>query len=244
MTAEVTGSRPFRRLPASRPRSFPASSHFSRLFPLFPLFSSPLPYFSRLLPHFSRLFPLFPLFSSPLPYFFLASSLFFHRLSLFSPRLFPFLLPLPYFSLICRFSWPFAACFPSPLLSRKACRRGRRERSRLPFGFLLRLAYICLIKNLRANLRPFSKGAKALSQRQIQPIPSSSLRLSAPTPGPGSRPQGENLSPAQRFISPSIPSSPFRFIPSSPFRFIPSPPFPLSPPPLSLYLLPPFLPFN
>ena len=233
MTAEVTGSRPFRRLPASRPRSFPASSHFSRLFPLFPLFSSPLPYFSRLLPHFSRLFPLF---SSPLPSFFLASSLFFHRLSLFSPRLFPFLLPLPYFSLICRFSWPFAACFPSPLLSRKACRRGRRERSRLPFGFLLRLAYICLIKNLRANLRPFSKGAKALSQRQIQPIPSSSLRLSAPTPGPGSRPQGENLSPAQRFISSSIPSSPFRFIPSLPFA--------LSPLPLSLYLLPPFLPFN
>ena len=204
MTAEVTGSRPFRRLPASRPRSFPASSHFSRLFPLFPLFSSPLPYFSRLLPHFSRLFP--------------------------------FLLPLPYFSLICRFSWPFAACFPSPLLSRKACRRGRRERSRLPFGFLLRLAYICLIKNLRANLRPFSKGAKALSQRQIQPIPSSSLRLSAPTPGPDSRPQGENLSPAQRFISSSIPSSPFRFIPSLPFA--------LSPLPLSLYLLPPFLPFN
>ena len=214
VTAEVTGSRPFRRLPASRPRSFPASSHFSRLFPLFPLFSSPLPSF-------------FP----PLPPLFLASSLFFHRLFLFSPRLFPFsprlfpfLLPLPYFSLICRFSWPFAACFPSPLLSRKACRRGRRERSRLPFGFLLRLAYICLIKNLRANLRPFSKGAKALSQREIQPIPSSSLRLSAPTPGPDSRPQGENLSPAQRFISSSIPSSPF--------RFIPSPPFPLSPLPL------------
>ena len=226
VTAEVTGSRPFRRLPASRPRSFPASSHFSRLFPLFPLFSSPLPSF-------------FP----PLPPLFLASSLFFHRLFLFSPRLFPFsprlfpfLLPLPYFSLICRFSWPFAACFPSPLLSRKACRRGRRERSRLPFGFLLRLAYICLIKNLRANLRPFSKGAKALSQREIQPIPSSSLRLSAPTPGPDSRPQGENLSPAQRFISSSIPSSPF--------RFIPSPPFPLSPLPLSLYPLSPFLPFN
>ena len=172
----------------------------------------------------SLFFPPPPSFFPPLPSFFLASSLFFHRLSLFSPRLFPFLLPLPYFSLICRFSWPFAACFPSPLLSRKACRRGRRERSRLPFGFLLRLAYICLIKNLRANLRPFSKGAKALSQRQIQPIPSSSLRLSAPTPGPDSRPQGENLSPAQRFISPSIPSSPF--------RFIPSPPFPLSPPPL------------
>ena len=211
MTAEVTGSRPFRRLPASRPRSFPASSHFSLASSLF--FPPP--------PSF---FPPLPSFFPPLPSFFLASSLFFHRLSLFSPRLFPFLLPLPYFSLICRFSWPFAACFPSPLLSRKACRRGRRERSRLPFGFLLRLAYICLIKNLRANLRPFSKGAKALSQRQIQPIPSSSLRLSAPTPGPDSRPQGENLSPAQRFISSSIPSSPFRFIPSLPF--------PLSPPPL------------
>ena len=222
MTAEVTGSRPFRRLPASRPRSFPASSHFFLASSLF--------------------FPPPPSFFPPLPSFFLASSLFFHRLSLFSPRLFPFLLPLPYFSLICRFSWPFAACFPSPLLSRKACRRGRRERSRLPFGFLLRLAYICLIKNLRANLRPFSKGAKTLSQRQIQPIPSSSLRLSAPTPGPDSRPQGENLSPAQRFISSSIPSSPFRFIPSSPFRFIPSLPFALSPLPLSLYLLPPLPP--
>ena len=233
MTAEVTGSRPFRRLPASRPRSFPASSHFSRLFPLFPLFSSPRPYFSRLLPHFSRLFPLF---SSPLPSFFLASSLFFHRLSLFSPRLFPFLLPLPYFSLICRFSWPFAACFPSPLLSRKACRRGRRERSRLPFGFLLRLAYICLIKNLRANLRPFSKGAKALSQRQIQPIPSSSLRLSAPTPGPGSRPRLP--APRRKFVSGSeiyllfYPLLPLSLYPLSPFPFISSPPFPLSPPPL------------
>ena len=243
MTAEVTGSRPFRRLPASRPRSFPASPpsspsspSFPRLFPIFPASSLIFPASSPSFLLASSLF--FP----PPPSFFLASSLFFHRLSLFSPRLFPFLLPLPYFSLICRFSWPFAACFPSPLLSRKACRRGRRERSRLPFGFLLRLAYICLIKNLRANLRPFSKGAKALSQRQIQPIPSSSLRLSAPTPGPDSRPQGENLSPAQRFISSSIPSLPFALSPPPPFALSPLSLslYPLLP--LSLYLLPPLPP--
>ena len=65
MTAEVTGSRPFRRLPASRPRSFPASSHFSRLFPLFPLFSSPLPYFFIASPSFLLASSPFLLASSP-----------------------------------------------------------------------------------------------------------------------------------------------------------------------------------